>query len=308
MSVEEANRIARAAQRMLRSRRALHIGLPTAAALGAGAAVAIGAIPAGDGTITGCYANETVRGFPQDIVVNDVTEAPGTLRVIDPSEPTLPSGGANPAGSCVEGESTITWNQSGPQGPTGPQGPQGPPGAAGGRGPAGGQGVPGAPLLGETTFGVGGNASIYLKLDGIKGESQESKHKDEIHIESFALSGGSGQPPSGAAAGRTTISSFHIIKAVDKSSPVLFQAAATGTHIKEAVLSFTRGSGSKEQTYLKFDFQNVLISSVQDGSSPNQVPTESVALNFQKCVETFFDPRGRAGPSVSFNVGNTLKA
>ena len=27
---------------------------------------------------------------------------------------------------------------------------------------------------------------MFLKLDGIKGESKDAKHKDEIHIESFS--------------------------------------------------------------------------------------------------------------------------
>jgi type VI secretion system secreted protein Hcp len=105
-----------------------------------------------------------------------------------------------------------------------------------------------------------------------------------------------------------TIQSFSITKKLDKASPVLFQAAATGKHFKEATLSFMRKAGGKEQTYLKFDFQNVLISSVQDGGAANKAtPTEQVTFNFQKCKETFFDSKGRAGQTVSVNVGNTLK-
>ncbi len=58
MGVEEAGRIARAAERMRRSSRVpLKLLLPTAAALGAGAAVAVGSIPGSGGTITGCYVN-----------------------------------------------------------------------------------------------------------------------------------------------------------------------------------------------------------------------------------------------------------
>ncbi len=81
-----------------------------------------------------------------------------------------------------------------------------------------------------------------------------------------------------------SIQSFTITKTLDKSSPLLFQAAATGQHYKEATLSFTRKAGGKEQTYLKFDFQNVLISSVQDGSSGGGTPQEQVTFAFQKVV------------------------
>src|SRR5882762_4141589 len=83
MSAEEASRIALAVQRMKRSKRALQIALPTAAALGAGAAVAVGSIPGGDGTIAGCYASST--GATLSWENSRAIEPPGALRVIDPT-------------------------------------------------------------------------------------------------------------------------------------------------------------------------------------------------------------------------------
>jgi type VI secretion system secreted protein Hcp len=307
MSAEEASRIAQAVQRMKRSKRALQIALPTAAALGAGAAVAVGSIPGSDGTITGCYAN--AEGA--EIVYKDHSypELPGALRVIDPGLPhtiTLPAGGPpepNPAAVCdPKQETPITWNEKGPQGLAGQTGPQGPPGSAGG------QGAPGSPLIGGTTFGVSGGGNTFLKLDGIKGESTDKIHKGEIEIDGFSLSAqGSIQASSGGGGAGKTIQSFQITKKLDKASPLLFQAVATGQHFKDAVLSFTRKAGGKEQTYLKFEFQGILISGVQDGASDKASAAEQVSFAFQKCKETFFDSKGKAGQTVSVNVGNTLK-
>lgn len=320
MSAEEASRIAQAVQRMKRSKRVLQIALPTAAALGAGAAIAAGAIPGSDGTITACYASKTEDGVPQDITINDGREAPGTLRVIDPSLPhTLTQPGAGPtpnlAAVCLpEEETQITWNQKGPAGPPGEPGKEG---KAGGSGPSGnqgapgGQGAPGTPLIGGTTFGVSGGGNTFLKIDGIEGESTQKDHKGEIQIDSFSVSAqgaqGAGSQSSGAGAGKVSIQSFSITKTLDKSSPLLFQAAATGQHYKEAVLSFTRKAGGKEQTYLKFDFQNVLISSVQDGSSGGGQPSEQVTFAFQKVSEAFIEPNGKTGATVNFNLSTNLK-
>ena len=312
MSAEEASRIARAVQRMKHSKRAVQIALPTAAALGAGAAIAAGAIPGSDGTITGCYNSKTENGIPQDIRIDDTLEAPGALRVIDPSLPhtITPAVGVsaipNLAAVCMpEEETQITWNQ---KGPTGPQGPAGP---AGGSGAPGGQGAPGTPLIGGTTFGVSGGGSTFLKIDGIDGESTDKGHKDEISIDSFSVSAqgaqGIGSQSSGAGAGKVSIQSFSITKTLDKSSPLLFQAAATGRHFKDAVLSFARKAGGKEQTYLRFDFQNVLISSVQDGSSGGGQPTEQVTFAFQKVAEAFIEPNGKTGATVNFNLSTNLK-
>lgn len=282
----------RAAQRMLRSRRRLlQIALSTVVALGVGAAVAAGSIPGSDGTITACYANKTdEKGNPQSVVVDNIAEPPGALRVIDPSKPTVLGGVPNPAASCVAGESMITWNQAGPQGPPGQ---------------AGLPGAPGTPLVGETTLGISArDATMFLKLEGIEGESQDSGHKGQIEIKSFALSANGG---GSQASGKAAISSFHITKKVDASSPLLFKACATGKHIPNAKLVFTRRSGSKDETYLALEFKNVQISTVQDGASAKEVPTEALSLNHKKLEMTYYDAQGKPGKSVSVNVGSTLK-
>ena len=166
-------------------------------------------------------------------------------------------------------------------------------------------------MIGGTTFGVSGGGSTFLKIDGIEGESTDKSHKDEISIDSFSVSAQGaqniGSQSSGAGAGKVSIQSFSITKTLDKSSPLLFQAAATGKHFKDAVLSFTHKAGGKEQTYLKFDFQNVLISSVQDGSSGGGQPTEQVTFAFQTVQESFVQPNGKVGATVNFNLSTNLK-
>lgn len=293
MSREEANRIVRAVERARRSRRAaLKVALPTAAALGAGAAIAIGSIPSGDGTITGCYVTNTD-------LVNAYSAAPGELRLIDPSKPaTLPSGAPNPDGACLNGEATITWNQRGPQGPPGVQGPAGPAGSAG------------RDLIGDTSFGFGGGSSTFLKLDGIKGETTAKTHKGEIAISSFSIGAtqahGSG---GGAGAGKVSFSSFTITKRIDKASPLLFQGAAQGKHYKEAVISFAKTKRGKQTDYLEFKMTNVLISSIQDGTSQSShQPVESISFNFAKIEEIFLGSNGKPIQSISVNVGLNKKA
>ncbi|MGH2834690.1 MAG: Hcp family type VI secretion system effector [Solirubrobacteraceae bacterium] len=295
MSAQEASRIATAVQRIRNSKRALQVGLPTAAALGAGAAIAMGSVVGSDGTITGCYANETgPKGEQKVVTISGVTEPPGALRVIDPAK-TVPVGtpGPNVAGECQPGEATISWNQKGPQGPPGPAGP------------AGSQGAAGEPALpGETTFGfsnVSGNT--FIKLDGIKGESTDSKHKGDIEISSFQWGVGRGVAATsgGAGAGKTMIQSFSITKVLDKSSPLLLSAAASGKHIKDAELLFSRKAGGKQQDYLYIKMSDVLISSVQDGTAPNGRTQEKVNFVFQKAQEVFVNGDGRPQAKVNLN-------
>jgi type VI secretion system secreted protein Hcp len=293
VSQHEVNAIARAVERARQSRRkGLKFALPTVAALGAGTALAVGAIPSGDGTITGCYLTNTVNA-PQLRI--------GNLRLIDTSQPsTLPTGGPNPQGACLSDEATVSWNQHGPQGPVGPQGP------------AGGQGAPGAPLIGGTSFGVSGGGKTFLKLDGIKGESIDKTHKGEIDIMSFSFgvsNGGQVGAGGGGGAGKVSFQSFKITKRLDKSSPLLFQATGSGRHFKFADVFFARKAGGKEQDYLEFKFTDVLVSSLQDGQSGHGTPEEQVTFSFHKATETFFakGPHGSRIPSVSITISGNLK-
>ena|SRR5438067_1229814 len=83
-----------------------------AAAIALGVGVAEATIPAGDGTIHGCYAL-----------------AGGTLRVFDSATPATCSAGS---------EVPLNWNVTGGQGPKGPVGPQGFQGFQGPTGQTGG--------------------------------------------------------------------------------------------------------------------------------------------------------------------------
>jgi type VI secretion system secreted protein Hcp len=289
VSQEEATGIARAVERVRRShRRGLKLALPTVAALGAGTALAIGAIPGSDGTITGCYVTTTNPS-------GDPLAYPryGQLRVIDPTSQTGAVGvPLDPQHECLPDEATITWNQRGPQGPAGP------PGGQGAQGPAG------SSLVGGTAFGFSGGGKTFLKLDGIAGESTDKAHKGEIDLKLFQLgvsNVGTQAHGSGGGAGKVNIQSFTITKKLDKASPKLFQAAASGKHIKLAEVSFMKKSKGKEVDYLVFKFTDVVISSLQDGTS-HGAPSEQVTLNFHKASETFLDTKGKPVQTVNVTV------
>jgi type VI secretion system secreted protein Hcp len=298
MSQQEANQIVQAAQKLRRSRNALKIALPTAAALGAGAAIAVGSIPGSDGTITGCYASPNpttnANGGLNNVTVNGATEPPGGLRVVDPSLPhTLsnPLGAPpapNPAAVCdPQQEKQITWNQSGPQGPIGPTGA---PGAGGA------QGLPGIngqqELLPAVQFGFDNSAgSMFLKLDGVQGESADHKHKGDIQLSSFsfgASNAASQAHGSGAGAGKTSFSSFTITKTLDKSTPLLLKAAVTGEHFKKADVFFARKAGGGQQDFLKIELTDVLVSSYKTNGGGG-VPTETISLDGIKGEATFIN-------------------
>ena len=73
----------------------------------------------------------------------------------------------------------------------------------------------------------------FIKLEGIKGESADAKHKDEIDIESWSwgetMASKSG-PGGGAGAGKVQMQDFHFVMRLNRASPVLAKAVSY-THL-----------------------------------------------------------------------------
>jgi type VI secretion system secreted protein Hcp len=258
--------------------RTLKIAVPTAAALIAGGAVALAAIPSSDGTIHACYAT---GGTP-----------PGALRIVDEGI------------QCASGETAISWNQQGPVGPAGPAGPQGDPGSSG----SGGSGSNGDTGTVDTQGG-GPSADIFLKLDGIAGESTDDKHKGEIDVEAFAFSAqraAAGSGSGGGGAGKVKFAPFRLIKVYDASSPKLLQAAASGHHIKSATLTFRRSGDEGDTAFLTYKLTDVVVSSYQQGGANADQRTlgsleDEIGLSPAKVAltEKTTTSTGQAGPVVT---------
>ena len=133
----------------------------------------------------------------------------------------------------------------------------------------------------------------FLKIDGIEGESQDSKHKSEIEIQSFSFGAtqtGSFAAGGGGGAGKVHMQDFHFTVPVNKASPKLMLACASGQHIKKAVLT-VRKAGKEQQEYLKYTFSDILVSSYQTGGGGGDVlPVDQISLNFAK-IEFIYKPQ-----------------
>ena len=124
----------------------------------------------------------------------------------------------------------------------------------------------------------------FLKIDGIQGESQDSKHKDEIQLESWSwgeINSGSASRGAGMGAGKVQMNDFNFAMSVNKASPKLLLACAQGDHIKSALLT-CRKAGKDQQEYLKITFNDLMVSSYQAGGSAHMdvLPQDQISFNF----------------------------
>lgn len=146
----------------------------------------------------------------------------------------------------------------------------------------------------------------FLKIDGIEGESADSKHKGEIDIQSFswgATQSGTFVGGGGGGAGKVAMQDFHFVMQVNKASPKLMLACANGEHIPKAVM-ICRKAGKEQQEYMKWTFTDVLVSSYQTGGSGQSdiVPMDQISLNYSK-VEFEYKEQKADG-----TLGGTVKA
>ena len=155
-------------------------------------------------------------------------------------------------------------------------------------------------------------ADYFLKIDGIEGESADSKHKGEIQLESFSFGGnqtGSSGHGGGGGAGKVHLQDFHFTKRVDKGSAKLFLSCCNGAHIKSATL-VARKAGKDQQEFLKIVLSDVLVSSFQSGGSGggDVIPMEQVSLNFGKVEMEYKEQKADGSLGGAVKSGWDLKA
>jgi type VI secretion system secreted protein Hcp len=123
-------------------------------------------------------------------------------------------------------------------------------------------------------------SDIFAKLGDIKGESLDDKHKDEIEVLSFSwgvTNSGTMATGSGAGTGKATFQDLVIVHNIDKASPDLMRACATGSHLKDATIT-QRKSGKGQQEFLVIKMNDVIITGVTRGGSAEQAETVSLAF------------------------------
>lgn len=140
-------------------------------------------------------------------------------------------------------------------------------------------------------------SDIFAKIGDIKGESLDDKHKDEVEVLSFSWGVTNARPISsggGGGEGKATFHDLSFVHHIDKASPVLMQACATGVHIKEATITH-RKAGKGQQEFLIVKMNDVIITSVTHGGDNGDGSySENVSLAFAK-VDLEYKPQKADG-------------
>ena len=140
-------------------------------------------------------------------------------------------------------------------------------------------------------------SGIFAKIGDIKGESLDSKHKDEVEVLSWSwgvTNPGTIGRGSGGGTGKASFNDFNFTHHVDKATAVLLKACATGEHIKEATIT-VRKAGKGQQEFLIIKMSDVIITGVApSGVGDGAATAEHVALQFSK-VDLEYKPQKADG-------------
>ena len=149
-------------------------------------------------------------------------------------------------------------------------------------------------------------SDIFAKIGDIKGESPDDKHKGEIEVLSWSWGvnqSGTMSHGGGGGEGKASFNDFNFTHHIDKASPVLLKACATGEHIKEATIT-VRKAGKGRQEFLIIKRNDVIITGVApSGAGDGAATAEHVALQFAK-VDLEYKPQK---PDGSLDAGVHFK-
>jgi type VI secretion system secreted protein Hcp len=151
---------------------------------------------------------------------------------------------------------------------------------------------------------------MYMKFDGVDGESTSQGHEKWIDVLSFSwgvsrpatTSGGGG----GGGAGKVQVHDISFVRHTGKASPTLMLACCNGKHFPTVKLELTRATPEHEQLFLSYTLEDCIVTSYQvGGDAGSDRPVESLSINFTKITyrqavpggfeEAFWDIRSNTG-------------
>jgi type VI secretion system secreted protein Hcp len=150
---------------------------------------------------------------------------------------------------------------------------------------------------------------MFIKIDNIRGESQDSAHKNEIEVLGYRWGmsqHGSMHQGKGGGSGRASVSDLVITKYVDAATPNLMSYCCRGKHFESAVLT-VRKAGDTPVEHLTIKLEKVMVSGINNGAdSGDERQTEEITLNFQR-FEVKYTPqdetgKGQASISVKYDI------
>jgi len=125
--------------------------------------------------------------------------------------------------------------------------------------------------------------NIYLKLDGICGESASDKYAGWIELTGVDFAVANASPSAqgaGSAAGKAALESFEVTKRYDCSSVSLVANSLSSKHVKNGQIAFVTKSGEASYPVLTINLTDIAISRYQFDDLDETIQLSFAAVEF----------------------------
>jgi len=149
-------------------------------------------------------------------------------------------------------------------------------------------------------------AEMFLKLDGIEGESLDSVHTGEIEIKDWqwdTVNTVKWDINQGGQSTKVDVQHVLLNKSCDKASVTLYQNCVTGKHIKNGTITCRKNDGDQKVEYFILKMTDIMITKVHfEGDGGDQSLRENIGLSFAEFRMDYKlqNDTGNPGGSKSF--------
>ncbi|MBY4766533.1 Hcp family type VI secretion system effector [Burkholderia ambifaria] len=155
--------------------------------------------------------------------------------------------------------------------------------------------------------------AMFMKVDGVTGESADAQHKGWTDIESFTW--GASQPGamasgSGGNAGKASFNDLVVAAYMDKGAPAIIKNCASGKHLPKVEISACKTGGSQIE-FMRVTLQEVLVTSAQvAGIDPGDAADRLMMhYGFQaaKVKKQYWQQNDNGGKGAEVSIGWNIK-
>ncbi|MEN4608511.1 Hcp family type VI secretion system effector [Pantoea agglomerans] len=151
---------------------------------------------------------------------------------------------------------------------------------------------------------------MFMKVDGVTGESKDSNHSGWTDITSFSW--GASQPGNmsvggGGGAGKVNFEDLHVEALIDKSVTALLKNCASGKHLAKVELSICKAGGTQVE-YARITLEDVLVTTVKyNGADNGDLVGMSYSFQSSKVKQQYWEQSSSGGKGAESSAGWNIK-
>lgn len=151
---------------------------------------------------------------------------------------------------------------------------------------------------------------MFLRIDGIQGESQNDKHKGWVDIESYswgAVQSTNLALGSGGGVGKVQYKDLTVTANLDKATPAISHFLSSGKHIPKVELSLCK-AGGQQMEYYRITLENAMLTHVMHNAFHNSdSPKISYQFQAEQVKQSYWEQTTSGGKGAETQSGWNIK-